>query len=355
MRVESNKAVCFTLWSSTHNNVRHADLFHMLDSVVRIYKLNLSHSRVLRGIQYRLWHAFSRKLIYPYVLRYLGQRYEKLLTVDYNQIPAWAKPASVIVDMDDPLFTSGEVALLNLPQVKAIVVTTERARELFQQLGVTRPIRVIPQGVAIEQIYSGKRRNVCTQFKGERDVVVGYQAPTLTLSSDGRRRARGGQDDLDFLFAVLEAARREEPRIKLWLIGQPSKSVKNYVADGRASWIKLFGYVPFTQILDYVSNFDIGVYARMLVQPPARFNVKLAQFMACGVPVVSRNLDESFILREARSGIVCDSDAEFSQALVKLARCAEKRAAIGNAGRAYAQTNLDWSILIPAYKEILKG
>jgi len=276
MRVESNNAVCITLCSPTHNNVRHADLFHMLDSVVRIYKLNLSHFRVLRVIQYRLWHAFSRKLIYPYVLRYLAQRYQNLLTVDYNQIPFWPKPASVIVDMDDPLFTSEEVALLNLHQVKAIVVTTERAKELFQQLGVARPIRVIPQGVAIEQIYLGKRRNVCTRFRRQRDVVVGYHAPTLTLSSDGRRRARGGQDDLDFLFAVLEAARKEEPRIKLWLIGQPSKSVKNYVADGRASWIKLFGHVPFTQILDYVSNFDIGVYARMAVQPPARFSVKLA-------------------------------------------------------------------------------
>jgi glycosyltransferase involved in cell wall biosynthesis len=82
-------------------------------------------------------------------------------------------------------------------------------------------------------------------------------------------------------------------------------------------------------------------------------NVKLAQFMACGVPVVSTDLDESFIVRETGCGIVCKSQEDFAQALVGLAQSAEKRAELGNAGRIYAKTHLDWSVLMPIYKDIL--
>jgi len=39
--------------------------------------------------------------------------------------------------------------------------------------------------------------------------------------------------------------------------------------------------------------------------------------------------------------------------LLTLAQSAEKRAQLGNAGRIYAQKKLDWSILVPAYQEIL--
>src|SRR5204863_6861699 len=125
-----------------------------------------------------------------------------------------------------------------------------------------------------------------------------------------------GQDDLDFLFEVLEDARKIELRIKLWLLGEPSKSLKKYVLQGRQSSVKLFGYVPFSEMLNYLANVDIGVYPRTWTPPPARFSVKIAQFMGCGIPVVSRDLDESFILTEARCGIVCKTQKEFSQALI---------------------------------------
>jgi glycosyltransferase involved in cell wall biosynthesis len=77
--------------------------------------------------------------------------------------------------------------------------------------------------------------------------------------------------------------------------------------------------------------------------------------MACGIPVVSTDLDESFILREAGCGIVCQSKENFAEALVELAQSAEKRAELGKAGRTYAQANLDWSVLVPMYKDVLDG
>jgi len=350
-----HKAVCFTLWFSTHNNPRYADLFPRLDPLVQFYKVTLNRHRVLRGLQYRVWNVLSRKFLYPSVLRYLGKRYETLFTVDCHQIPAWPRHESVVVDIDDPVFSPTEVQLLNLPQVKAVIVTTEKAKMMFEQLGVARPICVIPQGVSMEHIDPYKIWKIRTQFKENRDVVIGYHAPTLTLSSDGPSRARGDQDDLDFLLAALDKAREVEPRIKLWLFGEPSESVKKYAAEGRAAWVKLFGYLPLSDLLNYISNFDIGVYPRTWSPPPGRFSVKIAQFMACGVPIVSTTVDEAFIVREAQCGIVCPSQEYFNKALVELALAPEKRTELGKSGQAYAKMNLDWSKLVRRYEQTFRN
>jgi glycosyltransferase involved in cell wall biosynthesis len=350
-----NKAVCLTLWFPGHNNPRYAALFPRLSPVVQFCKVSLSRRRIVRGVQYRLWNVLSRWVIYPGAIRYLARKYQTLFTVSCGQIAAWPKDQSVVVDIDDPLFTQAEVEALNLPQVKAIVVTTEKAKAIFQELGIVRPIHVIPQGVPVGQTDSQKVQEIRRRFKNDDDVVVGYHAPSLTMSADGSKRRRSDQDDLDFLFAALEDAREMEPRLKLWLFGEPSDALKKHVLEGRESWVKLFGYIPFSEMLNYLANIDTGVYPRTWTPPPARFSVKIAQFMACGIPVISRNLDESFIVTEARCGIVCESQKDFSLALVELAGSAEKRAELGNAGRAYAKANLDWSVLVPVYREILIG
>lgn len=351
---DRKRAICFTLWFRKHNNPRYAVLFPRLEPLVEFRKVTLSHRRVVRGLQFRVWKALRRRVTYPAMARYFAGRYPTVFTVDTHQIPAWPENQRVVVDMDDPVFTPTEFQILKLPQVKAIVVTTEQAKSIYRRQGVTCPIHVIPQGVSVEQIDEKKIREIRAQFKEDRDVVVGYHAPTLTLALDGPRRARGGQDDLDLLLAAVENARSLEPRMKLWLFGEASESVKKYAAE-HSTWIKVFGYVSLSDILNYVANFDIGAYPRTWAQPRGRFNVKLAQFMACGIPVVSTSLDESFILREAGCGIVCKSGEDFSKALVELAQSAEKRAEFGKAGQSYAQARLDWSVLVPMYKEVLNG
>jgi glycosyltransferase involved in cell wall biosynthesis len=349
---ENKQVVCFTLWFRRHNNARYAVLFPQLEPGVQFYRVTLSHRRVIQGLQFRLWKVLKKTVTYPAMARYFAGQYSTAFTVDTDQISAWPKTQRVVVDMDDPVFSPTEFRLLRLPQVKAIVVTTDQAKAIYREQGVTCPIYVVPQGVSVEKIDEKRIREIRAQFKEGPNLVVGYHAPTLTLTSDGPRRARAGIDDLDFLFAVMEQARKIEPRMSLWLLGEASKSVKRYAA-AHPGWIRTFGYVALSDILNYVSNFDIGVYPRTWAQPPGRFNVKLAQFMACGVPIISTNLDESFILREADCGIVCESEKDFSDALVELAKSAVKRSKLGKAGRSYAQANLDWAVLIPIYRDIL--
>src|SRR5215470_15822060 len=300
----NGKAICFTLWFPYHANLRYADLFPRLSSVVDFCKVTLSRQRVIRGVQFRVWNLFGRHLIYPTAIKYFARKYETLFTVSCDQIAAWPKDRSVVIDIDDPVFSSAEVEALNLPQVKAIVVTTAKAKSIFEQMGVVRPIHVVPQGVPVGQTEPQKVAAIRSEFKREGDVIIGYHAPTLTMAADGPDRRRRDQDDLDFLFGALENARKIEPQITLWLFGSPSEALKKYVLQGRGSWVKMFGYVPFAEMLHYLANVDIGVYPRTWNPPPARFSVKIAQFMACGIPVVSRDLDESFVVTDAGCGVV---------------------------------------------------
>src|SRR5688572_22055144 len=121
----NSKVICFTLWFPHHTNPRYADLFPRLSSVIDFNKVTLSRQRIIRGLQYRAWNLVSHCLIYPAALKYLARKYDTLFTVSYDQIAAWPKLKSVVVDIDDPVFSPEEVEALNLAQVKAIVVTTE--------------------------------------------------------------------------------------------------------------------------------------------------------------------------------------------------------------------------------------
>ena len=352
--MNARKAVCLTMWFPQHNNPRYAALFPRLAEVVRFRKFHLSERRLIRAAQYRLWNGLSRVLIYPTLINYLARKYETLYTIGTEQIRTWPRDRSVVVDLDDPMFTKAEVNALNLPQVKALIVTTNKAKMLFQEKGVTAPIHVIPQGVAMGQIDAAKRHEIRSRFKNENDIVVGFHAPSLTLAADGAQRARGNQDDLDFLFQALEQARQAEPRLKLWLFGNPSESIKAHVQQGRRDWVKLFGYVELSEMLNYLADLDIGVYPRTWSPPPGRFSVKIAQFMACGVPVVSTQLDEGLILEEAGSGVMCRSLDEFVDALVELAQSPAKRSTLGLSGKRYAEQKLEWSVLMPAYLQLLR-
>lgn len=343
------KAVCFTSWLRGHNNPSHAELFARLGGVVDFRKMTFSRWRVMSSLQSRLWTAYGQSVIFPLVFRRLSRRYRTLFTVDPRQIPFWQK--SVILDMNDPSYDPPMLRLLRLPQVKAIVVSTKRTKEILLGLGVSALVHVIPQIVPV-RLDAGGCQAIRERFRKEADVIVGYMAPGLTTTRDGPRRWRRGLDDLDLLLAAAEHARRDEPRIRLWLLGKASASLREY-AKGKP-WITLFGYVPASQIFNYVANFDIGAYPRTFVLPQGSFSVKLTQFMACGLPIVSTFLDEALMAQEAGCGMFCRSEHEFARALVDLARSPKTRERLGAPGKEYVKNYTNWSCLA-SYEGVIRN
>ena len=73
-----------------------------------------------------------------------------MFTADNEQIPHFAGP--IVSDVDDPFFRPREVELLQHPNLKAYVVTADRAGRRFQDLGVDKPYHVIPQGISLSSV-----------------------------------------------------------------------------------------------------------------------------------------------------------------------------------------------------------
>ncbi|MGH7427038.1 MAG: glycosyltransferase [Candidatus Methylomirabilaceae bacterium] len=342
------KAICLTFWLHGHNNPSYEALFSRLGSVVFFRKVTFSRWRAIQALQYRLWARSSYRLIYPLAFRYLSRRYSTLFTVDPWQIPLWNR--KVILDMNDPTYDPAVLTLLKQPQVEAIVVSTERVKRTLVDLGVVAPVHVIPQIVPVH-LDADEIREVRSRYRSDGEVVAGYPAPTLSLSRDGPRRWRRGVDDLDLLFAAAEEARKVEPRLRLWLLGEPSPSVRQF-ARAR-SWVRLFGYVPRARLFAYIANFDIGLYPRTTILPAGSFSVKIVQYMACGLPVVSTLVEESLPVQEAGCGIICHSKSEFAKALIELAQSSELRTRLGLKGKAPVKIHTDWSHL-PVYEALIR-
>ena len=73
----------------------------------------------------------------PVVFALANRRYSTMFTADNEQIPHFDGP--VVSDVDDPFFRPREVELLQHPNLKAYVVTADRAARRFQELGVDKP------------------------------------------------------------------------------------------------------------------------------------------------------------------------------------------------------------------------
>ncbi|MGW5667237.1 glycosyltransferase [Micromonospora sp. NPDC003776] len=348
---ESAAAAFFSYWFPQHNNVRYEQLVPLLAPFVRPYRVMLSRNRLIRGAEFRLWRRTDRELIYPLVLPRLARRHRLLLTVDLRQLPSWRRPDSAIVDLDDPVFSAEEVRLLQLPQVRALVVTTARAREIFRSAGVTKPIAVIPQPVAepADRTVAARLRH---RYARPGEVVVGYHAPSLTVAADGGARPRAGLDDVDLLVDAVRIARERGANLRLCLVGTPTAGVAR-LAD-RFDWLTLTGYVRAAEVMNHVGTFDVGAYLRTLVLPPGRMSIKIMQCFAAGLPVVAnRAVDESAIVDAAGAGLVCGTLDEMADAFGRLARSRSLRQRYGAAGRRYVVENASAAVAVARYRQLL--
>ena len=336
----SPERIAFTsIWFRHHNNPRYAELLPRLRRLDG-YLFVLSDRRLTRGVQFRALDR-GRPAWHPVVLRALARSYPGLFTADNEQIRHFGGP--IVSDVDDPVFSPREVALLSSPQVTAYVVTAERAARRFESLGVDRPWYVIPQGVSLSSLSEeGTARVGAAKRDGE--IVVGYMAAHLLSADD-----RGGESPLynvDHLLELWDEIHAREPRARLWLLGGPSDRVRARCA-GRDD-IVLFGRVPRDQVLDHAANFDLALYPRTADQGIQA--AKVAEYMGVGVPTVSYDFEVTAVLRDTGAGVLVGDRRAFVDAVVRLAGDDIARAALAEAaGRAGRE--LDWDVLGRRYEE----
>jgi glycosyltransferase involved in cell wall biosynthesis len=316
------------LWFLSHNNPRYAELLPRLERLDRVLIL-VSGRRPVRPARNRL------------LLGLASRRYRYLLTADYRQIAHFG--GTVVADVDDPVFTPDEVAALARPNLAAYVVTDERAARRFEELGVSKPWHVVPQGVSLASLTEEGRR-AATALRRDGDFVVGYMAAYLRGAGDP-----GGDNALynvDHLLELWPAIAERVPGARLWLLGEPSARVGSRVA-GRDD-VLLLGRVPKEQVLAHAANFDVALYPR--TEDQGIRAAKVAEYMGAGAPIVSYDYEVTQDVRAAGAGILVSTPAEFVEAVASLAADAGRRSELAAAARAAGQL-LDWDALARRYAE----
>ncbi|MBN2084380.1 MAG: glycosyltransferase family 4 protein [Anaerolineales bacterium] len=325
-------------WSREHNNARYEELLPRLANVDRFY-VDMHPWWPIRGLRRRIW--------LPLLTMWLGVRYPLLLCTDWRKI-RWIRNR-VVVDHDDPLFAPAEVRALNAPNVAAVVVTSDAVKSKFLELGVRPPVHVVPQGVAAFAIDEKRVRAVRAGWnRSSGEIAAGYHQPRFDFSDE---LPAGAQQmyAVDTLIEVMERSRRKDPRLVLWLVGEPSAKVREYAE--RNSWIRLIGYQRRPELMDYVAAFDIGLYPRRL-DLMGRASIKVLEYMACGVPVVGFRVAEMGAVVEGEAGIAATTDTAFAAGLVALAKDPRRRLRLGRNGMKTAAA-FDWDLLAEKYRGLL--
>jgi glycosyltransferase involved in cell wall biosynthesis len=101
---------------------------------------------------------------------------------------------------------------------------------------------------------------------------------------------------------------------------------------------------PRCHLLGYVG----AVYPRV-IDMFGRFSIKVIEYMAMGLPIVSTNVSEAIPAREAKAGLFADTPLEFAQHLITLVESAALRQQLGENGRRYARS-YDWDRLAKQYE-----
>ena len=339
----SDRIAFLSHWFRGHNNPRYAELLPRLERV-DAYLALLSDRRLVRGLQYRGLMKPLRPRLEPRLVRLASRRYQGLFTTENEQIPHFAGP--IVSDVDDPRFSEREAAQLSRPNVRAYVVTEERAAQRFRELGVETPSEVVPQGVDLSSLRADEVAEVRRLLRGPDELVVGYMAAWLLGDGD-----RGGENPLYNVEHLLElwaeiAAR--VPRARLWLLGGASAQVEERCRA--LPGVVLLGRVPRERLLAHVANFDLGLYPRAADQGIQ--SVKIAEYMGAGVPTVAYDYQVTQVVRTAGAGVLVGSAREFVDAVVALAEDDAERRRLAETAGAYGRS-LDWRALAERYNEIL--
>lgn len=228
-----------------------------------------------------------------------------------------------------------------LNRASHIVVLSERMKAALEEIGVRRPIHVVPIWVDETQIHPLPRP--------DRD-------DPLLLYSGNLGRKQG----LDQILDLAEALKQRRPEVRFMIRGNGSQADElKAVAKSRGLDNMAFEpLVPMEKLNDGLAEADI----HLVPQNPdaADFAVpsKVYNIMAAARPFVCTAIKGSSLwsLSEESGAFLCvtpNDPAIFADAVIALLDDAERRKNLGEKGRAYVEANVARDAVLSRYASFL--
>ncbi len=216
-----------------------------------------------------------------------------------------------------------------LARVQAAVVFTERDRRVLQTLAPSTPLVTIPLGTTLPERPLDPLGSVPSRlvFAGSLFHPSNLDAAQrLVRDILPRVRLRCSDASLDIV--------GDRPPERLCRLASPNVAITGLVPDA----------VPY---LDRAA----------VVVVPVRFGggmrVKVLEAMAAGKALVaSPRAVEGLDLRDGDQVLLAETDQQFCDAVVRLLRDPQQRAALATRARAWACANLDWDRSVAAYEAL---
>ncbi len=224
-----------------------------------------------------------------------------------------------------------------------VVAVTDRMRDVLISMGVeTSRTIVIPDGTDEKMFHPG-----IDGSQIRRQYGLGH-APVLIFHGDIKY-----SDGVDILLPAFHEALERIPSAKLLVVGGGPEvpRLSQLVRDwGMSSAVIFTGWVPHSQVPQYIAAADIGVMPlRATLQTNCYLSFKLFEYWSMGKPVVVSGVESiSTIARNNDSAIVVRPDdvRSLSDALTKALEDPESLKYMGENGRKLVETTYNWDRLM---------
>ncbi|HPZ08932.1 MAG TPA: glycosyltransferase family 4 protein [Candidatus Eremiobacteraeota bacterium] len=226
-----------------------------------------------------------------------------------------------------------------------LIIPAESRKEQLEHSGISGNIRVIPNGIKLEQF---------NKLNGKRVREIYSISPEDKLLIFVGRLAK--EKNLDFLLECFEYILEQFPSVKLMLVGDGPESKRLITKTSKfTEKVILTGQIKHEDIGDYYGAADVFVSASTTEVHP----IVLLEAMTCGLPVVAiSSIGYKDTIISGIDGLLCRENVkDFSEAVLLLLKDKFKRySIIQNARKKVERYSINTTTrqIIDVYSSLLK-
>ncbi len=214
-----------------------------------------------------------------------------------------------------------------LERTDRVLAVSATLAQLLVAAGVdAAKVEVVPNGVSTDAIRS----------------IAPHRDGAFTVGFAGSLKPWHG---IDVLLRGFAAARRDEPTLRLEIVGSGPLADAVRAADLPAGALEYRGQLTHRETLQAIAGWDVGAAPYPSFDDFYFSPLKVAEYMACGAcPVVSDLPVLRSLLGGGELGVLVDpgSAPAFAAAIVALARDRGHTRALGERAREHALASLGW-------------